>query len=61
MSEVQDRTRVAARQAYVEAELLRAQQTADSLRQAVAKYEEASRLYHALWASARKRLCVFLG
>ncbi len=53
-----DRTRVAAERAYAEAERLRAQQTADSLRQAVAKYEEASRLYHAVGEREKEVVCL---
>ena len=44
----QDRTRIAADRAFAEATLLYAQQTADALRRAIGKYEEAARLYHAL-------------
>ncbi|GBC82914.1 Regulatory protein AfsR [bacterium HR10] len=44
----QDRTRIAADRAFAEAVLLFAQQTADALRRAIGKYEEAARLYHAL-------------
>ncbi len=44
----QDRTRIAADRAFAEATLLTAQQTADALRRAIGKYEEAARLYRAL-------------
>ncbi|GBC78365.1 Regulatory protein AfsR [bacterium HR08] len=44
----QDRTRIAADRALAEAVLLYAQQTADALRKAIGKFEEAARLYRAL-------------
>jgi CHAT domain-containing protein/Tfp pilus assembly protein PilF len=53
-----DRTRLAAERAFAEAELLRAQQRADSLRQAVVKYEEAARLYHMLGERAKEAECL---
>jgi tetratricopeptide (TPR) repeat protein len=53
-----DRTRIAAERAFAEAELLRAQQRADSLRQAVVKYEEAARLYHTLGERAKEAVCL---
>ena len=46
----QDRNRVAAQKAYTEAELLRGEMTADSLRRAIAKYLEAMPLAHAAGA-----------
>jgi CHAT domain-containing protein/Tfp pilus assembly protein PilF len=53
-----DRTRIAAERAFAEAELLRAQQRADSLRQAVVKYEEAARLYRTLGERGKEAVCL---
>jgi tetratricopeptide (TPR) repeat protein len=53
-----DRTRIAAERAFAEAELLAAQQRADSLRQAVVKYEEAARLYHTLGERGKEAVCL---
>jgi tetratricopeptide (TPR) repeat protein len=53
-----DRTRLAAERAFAEANLLAAQQRADSLRQAVVKYEEAARLYHTLGERAKEAVCL---
>jgi CHAT domain-containing protein/Tfp pilus assembly protein PilF len=53
-----DRTRIAAERAFAEANLLAAQQRADSLRQAVVKYEEAARLYHTLGERAKEAVCL---
>ncbi|MEM2002205.1 MAG: tetratricopeptide repeat protein [Candidatus Methanomethylicaceae archaeon] len=56
----QDRTRVAAQRALAQAELLRAQGTAESLRQAIAKYEEAARLFQALGDRRQAAMCFFV-
>jgi tetratricopeptide (TPR) repeat protein len=53
-----DRTRLAAERAFAEAELLRAQQKEDSFRQAIAKYEEAARLYHTLGERGKEAVCL---
>ncbi|MCS6817956.1 MAG: tetratricopeptide repeat protein, partial [Blastocatellia bacterium] len=56
----QDRTRVAAERAFAEAVLLNMQETAESLRRALAKYEEAARLYHALGERSQEAMCLLL-
>lgn len=44
----QDKIRITAERAFMEADLLRAQATAESLQNAVKKYEEAQALYHSV-------------
>jgi CHAT domain-containing protein/tetratricopeptide (TPR) repeat protein len=44
----QDKSRIAAERAYMQAELLRAEGTAESLQSAIRKYEEALPLYHTI-------------
>jgi tetratricopeptide (TPR) repeat protein len=53
-----DQTRSAAERAFAKAERLAAQQRADSLRQAVVKYEEAARLYRRLGERGKEAVCL---
>jgi tetratricopeptide (TPR) repeat protein len=53
-----DRTRLAAERAFAEAERLADQKNVDAIRQAIAKYAEAARLYHTLGERGKVAECV---
>jgi tetratricopeptide (TPR) repeat protein len=51
-------TRIAAERAFVEAERLADQKNVDAIRQAIAKYEEAARLYRTLGERGEEAVCL---
>jgi len=53
-----DQTRLAAERAFAEAERLADQKNVDAIRQAIAKYAEAARLYHTLGERGKVAECV---
>jgi tetratricopeptide (TPR) repeat protein len=53
-----DQTRLAAERAFAEAERLADQKNVDAIRQAIAKYEEAARLYHTLGERGEEAVCL---
>jgi tetratricopeptide (TPR) repeat protein len=53
-----DQTRLAAERAFAEAERLADQKNVDAIRQAIAKYEEAARLYHTLGERGKEAVCL---
>jgi tetratricopeptide (TPR) repeat protein len=53
-----DQTRLAAERAFAEAERLADQKNVDSIRQAIAKYEEAARLYRTLGERGEEAVCL---
>jgi tetratricopeptide (TPR) repeat protein len=55
-----DQTRLAAERAFAEAERLADQKNVDSIRQAIAKYAEAARLYHTLGERGKVAVCVLM-
>jgi tetratricopeptide (TPR) repeat protein len=53
-----DQTRLAAERAFAEAERLADQKNVDAIRQAIAKYAEAARLYHTLGERGKEAECL---